>query len=311
MRFFSAFKMTYYYFSGRTALAVPFVLLKHLGTSGILYVQRGDIMEKQSAVKSAFSFIFKLIRIFVGGPWMVLFALTAVYMVYQLVMQYIAFASYGVFPLRYVMVQTGTAIAAAVFSLLFAKMVFYKKLAKLPWGKTLLALVVVLLASGTFGAIDEIQKDSFTTAYYPPYILNWPSQSVNGEIACDYTQDTVYLYGDFAVTTNSFRQNNCIEFVTVPSLTDSLRVEIVYKGEEAELHLNEYDYRMDEYGEYTIGAYIWPLDYDYYNTRPEDVAYMYKHKVNLSYSELIVVEKIIVYTAYPEKIDTSEVWFQK
>ena len=291
-------------------MAVPFVWLKHLNISDILYVQRGDRMEKQSAVKSAFSFIFKLIRIFVVGPWMVIFALTSGYMGYQMLMQFIAFASYSVFPLRYAMVQTSTAIAAAVFSLLFAKMVFYKKLAKLPWGKTFMALVVVLLAGGTFGAIDEIQKQNFTTAYYPPYILNWPSQSVNGEIDCDYSQDTVYLYGDFAITTNSFRQNDCIEFVTVPNLTDSLRVEIVYKGEEAEMYLNEYDYRMDEYGEYTIGVYIWPLDYNYYDNRPEDVAYMYKNKVNLSYSEPIVVEKIIVYTAYPEKFDTSEIWFQ-
>ena len=92
-------------------------------------------MEKQSAVKSAFSFIFKLIRIFVGGPWMVLFALASGYMVYQLTMQFIAFASYGVFPLRYAMVQTSTAIAAAVFSLLFAKMVFYKKTGKAAVGQ--------------------------------------------------------------------------------------------------------------------------------------------------------------------------------
>ena len=310
MRSFTAFRMTYYYFSSRTAQAVPFVLLKRLWFNGILYIQRGDGMEKQSAVKTAFSFIFKLIRIFVGGPWMVLFALTSAYMVYQLSAQYIAFVKYSVFPLRYVMVQTGTALAAAIFSLLFAKIVFYKKLAKLTWGKVLMTLVVVLLASGTFGAIDETQKESFTTVYYPPYILDWPSQSVNGEIDCDYSQDTVYLYGDFAVATNSFRKVDCIEFVTTPSLTDSMRVEFVYKGKEAEIHLSEYESRLKEYGEYTISVYIWPLDYDYYDLRPEDVAYMYKHKVNMEYSEPIVVEKIIVYTAYPEKFDTSEIWFQ-
>jgi len=36
---------------------------------------------------------------------------------------------------------------------------------------------------------------------------------------------------------------------------------------------------------------------------------MYKHRINLEYSQPLAVEKIIIYTAYPEKFDTSEIWF--
>lgn len=86
-------------------------------------------------------------------------------------------------------------------------------------------------------------------------------------------------------------------------------MEIIYKGKEAEMYMFHSDYETEEYGEYTDSINIWPKDYDY-ELSADDRAYMYKNRVFLEYSEPLVVEKIIIYTAYPEKFDISQIWLQ-
>ena len=267
-------------------------------------------MNSQSFGSKFFSFILKIIRIFIGVPWMLGFAAASVYMLSRFVQQLAAFVSRGVFPLPYILARLFEAASVIAFGFLPAKLVFSEKLKSLPVRKIFSVFISMILIGGVFHAIDSNATEDFEFYYYPPYIESWPSQSVSYETDCDYSQDTIYLEGSFNMVASGFRQKECIEFVISPDLTDRFCAEIMYKGSDAEIYLNQSEYYMDQYGQYTFNLNIWPLDYDY-ELPPQDIAYMYKHGVDLEYSEPLVVEKIIIYTAYPEKFDTSELWFQQ
>ncbi len=266
-------------------------------------------MNQQSVLKTVFSFIVKLIKIFFVFPWALGMALAAVALTYEFTVQLSAFAEYEVFPLPYILSQLCMIGMAVFFSLLISKLLFGKKMEKLPAGKLAMLLVAFSFAGAGFSVMDEYMTDEFPIHYYPPYISDWQAQSVNETIDCDYSKDTIMLSGSFNVINNSFRNSNCLEFVTEPGLTSSFRAEIVYKGNPAEIYIFQEEYLMKEYGEYGFSVNIWPQNYDY-ELSPQDRAYMYKHGINLEYSEPLVVEKIIIYTPYPEKFDISDMWFQ-
>ena len=259
-------------------------------------------------VAAVFKIIGLLFKIFFTGPMAVVFLLATGFLAYEQLAQIWRFIQYRVFPAPYIVGKICLVLFTLGFSLLFLRLTFNKKLSKLSYKTILLTMIVSVITSAICELVDDMYTQNFDFYSYPPYILDWPTQSVNSEMEYDDTQDTVYLSGDFNVVSNGFRQPEYIQFVAVPDLTDKYRVEIIYRGNPAEIYI----YRNDSYikgNRCTDDINIWPIDYDY-DTPPQDIAYMYKHGINLEYSEPLVVEKIIIYTAYPEKFDTTDMWFQ-
>lgn len=262
----------------------------------------------QQTVVSVFKIAGLLLKILFTGPLGIMFLLATGLIAYQQLRQISRFIEYRVFPAHYIVGKICLVIFALSFSLVFLRLTFNKKLAKISYKTILITMALSVLVTAVCEMVDDVYTNDFRYYSYPPYILDWPTQSVSDTISCDYSQDTIFLRGDFNVTGNSFRRRECLEFIQTPQLTDSYKVEIHYKGKTAEIYLGHNDWEMEEYGNYQDNINIWPQDYDY-EVPPQDIAYMYKHGVNLEYSEPLVVEKIIIYTAYPEKFDTSDMWF--
>lgn len=266
-------------------------------------------MEQNSIVKTIFSFFIKAIKAIFILPVALGMFMAAVGLTYELVLQLFAFAAEGVYPMPYILSQLCTVGMAVFFGLLISKLLFTRMLEKLPARTLFIMLMVISFGAAGFDVMDENATEDFENMYYPPYISQWQTQTITEEINCDYSYDYIPLSGSFTVLSNGFRKSECVEFVTTPSLTDSFNVQIMYKGKQAEIYLHQNEYQMEENGLYQFDINIWPQDYDY-TLSAQDRAYMYKHGINLEYSEPLAVEKIIIYTAYPEKFDISEMWFQ-
>ena len=252
--------------------------------------------------------ILGAIKIFITGPVGIMFFMASGYILWQQMVQIYWFVRYAVFPTQYILGGLGLAVFAFGFSFLFLRITFNKKLGKIRYRTILITMAVSVVLSAVCDLADDAYIQDFDIYPYPPYILDWPVQTVSEKMECDYSQDTIMLRGDFNVAGSGFRARDCLELVKADSLTDSYKVEILYKGKEAEIYIHNNEWEMEENDIYIHDINIWPQDYDY-ELPPQDVAYMYKHSINLEYSEPLAVEKIIVYTAYPEKFDTSEIWF--
>ena len=259
-------------------------------------------------VKAVFKIIGMLVKIIYTGPLGIILFIASGYMAYKQVRQISRFLEYGVFPTTYILAQLCITAFALGTSLLFLRITFSRKLDRISYKSVLTVMAFSLIMATVCGIVDDEYRSDFKTLYYPPYIMEWPTQTVSETNSCDYTQDVIYLSGHFTVSTNGFRQKNCLEFKKTDQLTDSYKVEILYKGKKAEIYIHNNEWEMEENDIYLHDINIWPMDYDY-EVSPQDRAYMYKHRVNLEYSEPLVIEKIIIYTAYPEKFDTSEIWF--
>ena len=149
-------------------------------------------------------------------------------------------------------------------------------------------------------------KETFKDANYPSYIESWPVQTLTEEKSCDYRRDKIYLGGYFAFIYNDFRPYANIEVVEDRTFTDRYRIEVRFRGEESELRIYHDEYEEKDSGEYKDNINLWTKEY-HSELPARDIAYMYKCKEDLTYSERIAVEKIIIRTAYPEKIDVSEI----
>jgi len=259
-------------------------------------------------VKAVFKTIGMLLKIIYTGPLGIMFFLVSGYILWQQMIQIYWFARYAVFPTQYILGGLGLAVFAFGFSFLFLRITFNKKLAKIRYRTILITMAVSVALSAVCDLADDDYTQDFDIYPYPPYILDWSVQTVSETVDCDYSQDSIVLRGDFNVAGSGFRVKDCLELVKADSLTDSYKVEILYKGKEAEIYIHNNEWEMEENDIYLHDINIWPQDYDYELT-PQDVAYMYKHRINLEYSQPLAVEKIIIYTAYPEKFDTSEIWF--
>lgn len=262
----------------------------------------------KQAIMSVFKIMGVLLKVIYTGPLGIILLIASGYMAYEQLQQLSRFIEYRVFPTAYIIGNFCLVMFAFGSAVLFMRITFNKKLAKIRYKTVFVVMAVSMLTAAVCGIADDEYTSDFKYCSYPPYILQWPTQTVSKSNACDYTQDVIYLSGDFNVPGNSFRQKDCLEFRKTERLTDSYKVEIHYRGKQAELFVDNSSWEMEEYGRYTDRINIWPQDYDY-EVPPQDIAYMYKHRVNLEYSEPLVIEKIIIYTAYPEKFDTGEIWF--
>ncbi|MBP0980507.1 MAG: hypothetical protein J6Q18_02980, partial [Oscillospiraceae bacterium] len=247
-------------------------------------------------LKAVFKIIGTLLKVIYTGPLGIILFMASGYMAYEQLVQISRFMEYGVFPTPYIIGQLCLISFALGASMLLLRFTFSRKLAKISYKSVVMVMLISVVVTAVCGMVDDEYTSDFRYCYYPPYILDWPTQTVSGTIDCDYTQDVIYLAGDFNVSSNGFRQKDCLELRKTERLSDSYKVEIHYKGKQAELFIDHSQWEMEDNGRYLDRINIWPEDYDY-EVPPQDIAYMYKNRVNLEYSEPLVIENIIIYTA--------------
>jgi len=248
------------------------------------------------------NFLFKLLKaiksaiaLFFGVP----FTLTAVYMFRQTMMLIYKFSLSTVFPLAFLMQNGCLSIVCLCLAFLFIRMAFPEKLKNIAYFSIGKGLLVAVAARVAFTAINSEQTLGFRYANYPGYIEQWGSDVLYKTVDCDYSDGRIlYFSGYFDFIDGGFRESRTVEIKEDSSLKNAYRIEVHYKGDPAELDIYSDTYRNEE------NISVWNIDYDY-SLSADDYVYMYENKVNLEYCQRLAIEKITIYTAYPQQIDIS------
>ena len=244
----------------------------------------------------------KLAGLFLGLPLLAAFFMQALDLA-DLITECIK-ASY--IPVEYFGYKVFFTLVFLALLLIPAKILFSEKMSGFSYGTVIAVIFTVMMGAVIFDIFNDNALYDFKRVDYPSYIEQEPSKSIRSDIDCDYLEnETIYLQGYFDFLSGGFRQNAVVEVVESATFNTSLRVEIRYKGDEGKMYLSDYGI-IDDYGNNAISRHvsIWSADYNY---EPDnaDYVYMYKNKENYVYGDKLAVEKIIVYTAYPDKINTD------
>ncbi len=241
--------------------------------------------------------LLKVLRMIVGLPFFFLFIMAWRIASVEFLQILYAFAREGVFPFVYILEKICFITMFLIPAAGFLSLAFPKILPGLTFGKTVALTFAFIFGAAAFSVTNQMEKDSWPWHYYPPYIEQYETKVLYETVECDYGSD-VKFSGYMKFTTKGFKEKQTVQVIQDASLTDRYRIEVHYKGNEAELDIYNYN------GEENINIYL--KNYDY-KLSPKDTAYMYKHKINLEYSDPLAVEKVIIRTAYPEKIDIQDI----
>ena len=184
---------------------------------------------------------------------------------------------------------------------------------------------VIYAASAIFSYLDLQLIRDFKSVRYPSYLDDEPKKTLVKNIDCDYDrvdQINVECYEVFRGS--NFKGKANIEIVYKEDMTDSFGVEVIYRGTPCRLvadyyNYSDYEYENEEnesefadeinsaviYKAYISLYYENSSDYD---LQPKDIVMMYKYREDLRYTYSYVIDKINIYTAHPEKFDTSRVY---
>lgn len=255
-------------------------------------------------IKKLLSLFLKIVKFIILAPLEVAFA--GVSIMFTVNMLQVAFAMFGegVYRPQYIFKELFMALFSAGIAFLILRALMNEKLKKFTYSKILMITAGCMAGAVAFTMLDESIVNDFKYRSYPSYILDWPTQVVTQTVDCDYSRDVIYLSGYFNFMDGGFREYANVEVTLDENSTESYRVEIRYKGKKSEMYIYHDEY--DNHGEYMDNINIWPEDYDYDMTT-EDIVHMYKHGEDLRYAEPLVIEKITIYTAYPEKFDLSQI----
>lgn len=240
---------------------------------------------------------FKMIVFFiVGFP----LAIGGVFELFFTVRRSILFIEAGIFPVSHVMLMLCIAFIFLSMAALFAKLAFAKLFSKISYGILWSVLGLSAAACVCFSLYDYSVRHSFEYVDYPSYVEQMNTEVLYETRKCSYSE-AIYIEGYMTFISNNFRPNAVVQVEQDDSLTEAYRVEIHYKGNDAEMHINSL---VDDDGKRVDSISVWPKSYDY-DMSDSDYVYMYKSKENVEYAEPLAIEKIIIRTAYPEKIDVS------
>ena len=163
---------------------------------------------------------------------------------------------------------------------------------------------LILYGTGTLMKfLDTKEIESFTRVNYPSRIVSEPRKIVTDRREEDLPgTDTVKVefYEDFLGS--NFRDVQNVEVVEDPTLGDTVAVEVTYRGEECELSVHYF-----EGEQYVMYISMYPAGPYSYELTPEQTAYMYRYREDIRYASSFAVEKLVIRTAYPDRLDISDI----
>ena len=212
----------------------------------------------------------------------------------------IAFSAEGVWPAYHVLNKALICLVPAVAAVTGAFLMAGEE-------KALAAGAVaalVLYGTGTLMRyLDTKEIESFTRVYYPSRIVSEPRKIVTGRREEDLPGTDmvkVEFYEDFLGS--NFRDVRKVEIVEDPSLGYTVAVEVAYRGEECQVSVHYY-----EGEEYVMYISMYPSGPYSHELTPEETAYMYKYREDIRYASSFAVEKLVIRTAYPDRLDISDI----
>ncbi len=207
------------------------------------------------------------------------------------------------FPFGYVATSVFVLLSHIAFLLVPRKLYFPEKMQGFTNSTIALTLVVMVVGTSLLDYYNEQELDSFPNVDYPSYLNEFPTQTLSEDREYNYSGNKLYFEGFVNFQNSGFRNESRIQVVKNSRFQDSFRVEVKYKGYDAEMYVNT---SIDDNGEQKRYIDMWLSDYTYdYDPTPQDYVYMFKYREDSRYSERFAVEKLTIYTAYPELIDTS------
>ncbi len=245
------------------------------------------------------SFIVKILRVVIGGGLGSRFFITGVFGLFDTLADAVRLLSNGVFASAYILGYISLALFLFLLSAIFLRFCFGNRLRdKISYKQLILSSFVMFVCSAVMIAIDDIQCDNFEWANYNPLVETMPTKSLYDTFDVDYSYDTIEVTGYFCFIHNGFRDQDHVEVIQDDRYSTGMRVEVYYRGCDCELYTANND----------DGIYIsvWEEDYEDGLTRDE-LVYMYKNKIDLEYADRYAIEKVVLRTAYPEKLDISAI----
>lgn len=248
------------------------------------------------SVSKIFNVFVKLLRFFVGDLLGLFTLATASIFIVKTGKASFAFMREGVYASSYIIMQYSMALVMLSLAALFFRFGLGEKLRdKIGYKELILAFTIAFSFTTFMFFWDEHVKGDFKWRGYVPYVETMPSKSTYAVRKMDYSYDTIELRGYFSFLESNFKNESPVELVQDDNFTDNMRVEVYYRGVDSEINLTEYD-------DSSIYINMWEKEYTP-EMSIEDLVYMYKYKVDIKYADKFVVEKIVIRTAYPEKLD--------
>ncbi|MBR4035995.1 MAG: hypothetical protein IKJ05_04595 [Oscillospiraceae bacterium] len=169
----------------------------------------------------------------------------------------------------------------------------------------LISLLAGSVMLGVGLAVTALEVSVWDTAPYPQYLeeMTVETQEFVKDISPEESEKiNIYI----STRTNGFRNDKLIEIVEDARYTDTIGIQVDYKGERP--YVNVYDYNSD-YDEDTVSQWLDIVvhpDYNYSLREIRQVAEdMFENKIFYTDNITTLVEKVTVYTATPEKFDVN------
>lgn len=246
-----------------------------------------------------------IIKAVIFGMPAIAFSFASIYQVGQTILKFGKFITIGYIPWLYIGKEVMLCFTMFAFSFLLWKIIFGRSLKIISGFQATAIFISFAILNAVVLFFNDMRVLDFEHVKYPPYIDEMPIKVLYEEQNCDYSYDKIYLEGYMNFTNSKFRPSKRIDIVYNENMTDRYRIEVKYRGEDSELHVIHYSHKEAE-GQYSDSISVYTKKYRRELTE-EQVRYMYKNKVDIEYAPNLAIEKVTIYTAYPEKIDISNI----
>ena len=171
--------------------------------------------------------------------------------------------------------------------------------------KLLLAFFAGALLIGVGAGITVLEVSRWDTADHPEYLEKQVVQTVEQVAECDVTEfETINIYG--TGHSNRFREKDLIEIVEDENIKDGFKLVVEYKGKLPYMDIYDWDSHDENDVVTKYMEIVVQPDYNYSLGEIRDmVEEMFETKVFYTGNAATLIEKVTVYTAYPEKFDCN------
>lgn len=165
--------------------------------------------------------------------------------------------------------------------------------------KLLLSLLVGSVVMGLGIGVAMLEISAWEISEYPDYLAEMPSENCEFTIDMDlqeFENTEFYSY-------NTYR-NMCsnVEVIEDETMTDKFIVSIQYKGKEPVAYPRTYTMGVENEAEY-MDFVVHPGGFESFKLIRQVIETMFENKVYYLDASPTLIEKVTVYTAYPEKIE--------
>ena len=163
--------------------------------------------------------------------------------------------------------------------------------------KLLLSLLIGSVIMGRGIGITMLEISAWDISDYPDYLVDMPLENCDVTIDMDlqeFENTEFYIYGTYR------SMNNNAEIVEDKTMTDKFVVNIQYKGKEPIAYHRTYE--VDDETEY-MDFVVHPGGFESFKLIRQVIEDMFENKVYYRDASPTIIEKVTVYTAYPEKIE--------